>query len=29
MPRRGNVSRKDVAPDPVYSSKTVAKLIRM
>ncbi|HAG10612.1 MAG TPA: 30S ribosomal protein S7 [Desulfotomaculum sp.] len=27
MPRRGNVSRKDVAPDPVYSSKTVAKLI--
>ncbi|MFA5383698.1 MAG: 30S ribosomal protein S7 [Eubacteriales bacterium] len=27
MPRRGNVSRKDVAPDPVYNSKTVAKLI--
>ncbi len=27
MPRRGNVSRKDVAADPVYNSKTVAKLI--
>jgi len=27
MPRRGNISRKDVAPDPVYNSKTVAKLI--
>jgi len=27
MPRRGNVFRKDMAPDPVYNSKTVAKLI--
>lgn len=27
MPRRVNVSRKDVAADPVYNSKTVAKLI--
>lgn len=27
MPRRGNVPRRDVLPDPVYNSKVVAKLI--
>ncbi|MCL6612233.1 MAG: 30S ribosomal protein S7 [Peptococcaceae bacterium] len=27
MPRRGNVKRIDVAPDPVYNNKVVTKLI--
>ena len=27
MPRRGNVPKRDVLPDPVYGSKVVAKLI--
>ncbi len=27
MPRRGNVPKRDVLPDPVYSSKVVTKLI--
>ena len=27
MPRRGNVPKRDVLPDPVYGSKGVAKLI--
>lgn len=27
MPRRGNVPKRDVLPDPVYNSKVVTKLI--
>ena len=27
MPRKGNVPKRDVLPDPVYESVTVAKLI--
>ena len=27
MPRKGNVPKRDVLPDPVYGSVTVAKLI--
>ena len=27
MPRRGNVSKRDVLPDPLYNSKLVTKLI--
>lgn len=27
MPRRGNVAKRDVLPDPVYNSKLVTKLI--
>jgi len=27
MPRRGNVPKRDVLPDPVYGSKVVTKLI--
>ena len=27
MPRRGNIAKRDVLPDPVYSDKVVAKLI--
>ncbi len=27
MPRKGNVPKREVLPDPVYGSKTVAKLI--
>ena len=27
MPRKGNVNRRDVLPDPVYNSKLVTKLI--
>ncbi len=27
MPRRGNLAKRDVLPDPVYSSKVVTKLI--
>ena len=27
MPRRGNVPKRDVLPDPVYNSKLVTKLI--
>lgn len=27
MPRKGNVTRRDVLPDPVYNSKLVTKLI--
>ena len=27
MPRRGNVAKRDVLPDPVYNSKVVTKLI--
>ena len=28
MPRRGNVPKRDVLPDPVYGSKVVTKLIK-
>ena len=27
MPRRGNVPKRDVLPDPVYGSKVVTKLV--
>ena len=27
MPRRGNVPKRDVLPDPMYGSKVVTKLI--
>ena len=27
MPRRGNVPKRDVLPDPMYNSKVVTKLI--
>lgn len=27
MPRRGNVAKRDVLPDPVYNSKVVTKLV--
>ena len=27
MPRRGNIAKRDVLPDPVYNSKLVTKLI--
>ena len=27
MPRRGNIAKRDVLPDPVYSDKVVTKLI--
>lgn len=27
MPRRGNIAKRDVLPDPVYNDKVVAKLI--
>ena len=27
MPRRGNVPKRDVLPDPMYNSKVVSKLI--
>ena len=27
MPRRGQISKRDVLPDPVYNSKLVTKLI--
>ena len=27
MPRRGRISKRDVLPDPMYSSKLVTKLI--
>ena len=27
MPRRGNISKREVLPDPVYNSKLVSKLI--
>ena len=27
MPRRGNVPKRDVLPDPTYNSKVVTKLI--
>ena len=27
MPRRGQISKRDVLPDPMYNSKTVTKLI--
>ena len=27
MPRRGNIAKRDVLPDPVYNSKVVTKLI--
>ena len=27
MPRRGNIAKRDVLPDPVYSNKVVTKLI--
>ena len=27
MPRRGNVPKRDVLPDPLYNSKLVTKLI--
>ena len=27
MPRRGNVAKRDVLPDPVYNSKLVTRLI--
>ena len=27
MPRKGNVPKRDVLPDPVYGSKVVTKLI--
>ena len=27
MPRRGNIAKRDVLPDPVYGDKVVAKLI--
>ena len=27
MPRRGNIAKRDVLPDPVYGDKVVTKLI--
>ena len=27
MPRRGNIAKRDVLPDPVYNDKVVTKLI--
>ena len=27
MPRRGNVAKRDVLPDPIYNSKLVTRLI--
>ncbi|NCA95744.1 MAG: 30S ribosomal protein S7, partial [Methanomicrobia archaeon] len=27
MPRKGSVSKRDVLPDPIYSSKLVTRLI--
>ena len=27
MPRRGQISKRDVLPDPLYNSKVVTKLI--
>ena len=27
MPRRGNIARRDVLPDPLYNSKLVTRLI--
>ena len=27
MPRRGNVPKRDVLPDPIYGSKVVTKLV--
>ena len=27
MPRRGNVPKRDVLPDPLYNSKLVTKLV--
>lgn len=27
MPRKGNVPKRDVLPDPIYNDKVVAKLI--
>ncbi|MBR2324409.1 MAG: 30S ribosomal protein S7, partial [Clostridia bacterium] len=27
MPRRGQISKRDVLPDPLYNSKLVTKLI--
>ena len=27
MPRRGQISKRDVLPDPIYNSKLVTKLI--
>ena len=27
MPRKGNVSKRDVLPDPIYNSKLVTRLI--
>ena len=27
MPRRGNVPKRDVLPDPMYNNKVVSKLI--
>ena len=27
MPRRGNIAKRDVLPDPVYNSKLVTKLV--
>ena len=27
MPRRGNIPKRDVLPDPVYNSKVVTKVI--
>ena len=29
MPRKGNVPKRDVLPDPVYGSKVVTKLINI
>ena len=27
MPRRGNIAKRDVLPDPIYNSKLVTRLI--
>ena len=27
MPRRGNIAKRDVLPDPIYNSKMVTRLI--
>ena len=27
MPRRGNIAKRDVLPDPVYNDKVVTKLV--
>ena len=27
MPRRGNIAKRDVLPDPMYNSKVVTKLV--